>query len=151
MNATATTPTTTFPLPSDATANRLARFGFGAVRIGTGLLFAVTGLNGFLDFLPHPTDPMPEKAAAFVGALVTTYLFRLVAATQLAAGVLLLANRFVPLALALLAPVVVNILCFHVFLAPQGLPLAVVISAAEAGLAWRYRRAYRGILAAHAV
>jgi uncharacterized membrane protein YphA (DoxX/SURF4 family) len=150
MNATATISTDSFPLRSEARPNRLARFGFGAARIGTGLLFAVTGLNGFLDFLPHPTEPMPEKAAAFVGALVTTYLFRLVAATQLAAGVLLLVNRFVPFAVALLAPVVVNIFFFHLFLAPQGLTLATILAVAEAELAWRYRRAYGPMLASRA-
>jgi len=118
-------------------------------RLLLGLLFLVTGLNGFLNFLPQPRTPMPEGAMAFAGAMMQTgYLFPLVGGTQLVAGLLLLVNRFVPLALALLAPVVVNILAFHLFLAPEGLGLAVLVLALEAGLAWSYRRAYRPMLAA---
>jgi len=117
-------------------------------RILMGLLFTVTGLNGFLNFLPQPKAPMPEGAAALAGALLKSgYLFQLVMATQLVSGVLLLVNRFVPLALALLAPVVVNIVAFHAFLAPSGLGIAIVVLALEIYLAWAYRRAYRSMLA----
>jgi uncharacterized membrane protein YphA (DoxX/SURF4 family) len=116
-------------------------------RILMGLLFFVTGLNGFLNFIPQPKEPMPQAAADFAGALMKSgYLFRLVMATQLLSGVLLLINRFVPLALALLAPVVVNIVAFHVFLAPSGLGLAIFVLALELYLAWAYRRAYRSML-----
>jgi hypothetical protein len=62
---------------------------------------------------------------------------------------LLLANRFVPLALTLLAPVIVNIILFHVFLAPSGIPMAVVVVAVELFLAWAYRGAFRSMLAFH--
>jgi uncharacterized membrane protein YphA (DoxX/SURF4 family) len=117
-------------------------------RILMGLLFLVTGLNGFLNFLPQPTTPMPEKAMAFAGAMMKTgYFFPLVMGTQLVVGLLLLSNRFVPLALVLIAPVVVNIIAFHVFLAPAGLGLAGVVLALELYLAWTYRRAYRSVLA----
>jgi hypothetical protein len=67
---------------------------------------------------------------------------------QLLVGVLLLVNRFVPLALALLAPVVVNIFAFHVFLAPAGLPVAIAVSVLEVCLAWAYRDAFRSMLRA---
>jgi membrane protein implicated in regulation of membrane protease activity len=80
----------------------------------------------------------------------TGYLFRLVMATQLVAGILFLANRFVPLALALIAPVVVNILAFHLFLAPSGLALAFLVLVLEIYLAWAYRAAFRPMLAARA-
>ena len=117
-------------------------------RILLGLLFFITGLNGFLNFLPQPKAPMPEGAAALAGAMMKSgYLFRLVMATQLVSGALLLSNRFVPLALALLAPVVVNILAFHVFLAPSGTGLAIVVVALELYLAWAYRKAFRPMLA----
>ena len=122
-----------------------------AARILMGLLFFVTGLNGFLNFLPQPSKPMPAGAMAFAGAMMSTgYLFRLVMATQLVAGVLLLANRFVPLALALIAPVVVNIVAFHLFLAPSGLPLALVVLVLELYLAWVHRAAFRPMLIARA-
>ena len=115
-----------------------------AARLLLGLLFTVTGLNGFLDFLPRPTAPMPEGAAAFAGAMMKTgYLLQLVAGTQVAAGVLLLLGRFVPLALTLLAPVIVNIICFHVFLVPSGIEAGLVALALELYLAWTRRAAFR--------
>src|SRR5271165_1069257 len=81
-------------------------------RLLMGLLFLVFGLNGFLHFIPQPKD-MPEGVAAFSGALAKTgYMFPMVMGTQVLAGVLLLLNRFVPLALALIAPVIVNIIAF---------------------------------------
>jgi uncharacterized membrane protein YphA (DoxX/SURF4 family) len=127
----------------------MTRYLATAARVLMGLLFLVTGLNGFFNFLPQPRTPLPEGAVAFATAMMKTgYLFRLVMATQLAAGALLLANRFVPLALALIAPVVVNILAFHLFLAPSGLPLARVVLVLEVYLAWTYRAAFRAMLAA---
>lgn len=118
-------------------------------RIAMGILFFLIGANGFLDFLPRPSTPMPEGAAAFAGALAQTgYLFPLVMATQLAVGVLLLSNRFVPLALTLIAPLVVNIFLFHAVLAPSGIGLAVVIGVLEISLVRAHRAAFRPMLAA---
>ena len=120
-------------------------------RVLMGLLFLVFGLNGFLHFIPEPKTAMPEGAAAFAGALMKTgYMFPMVAGTQLLVGVLLLLNRFVPLALALIAPVVVNIIAFHVFLAPSGFGPGLVVLVLELYLAWAYRRTYRSMLAARA-
>lgn len=131
-------------------AGSYARHVPTAGRVLLGLIFCVTGLNGFLNFLPQPST-MPEGANAFAEALMKTgYLFPLLMGTQLIAGVLLLSNRFVPLALALLAPIVVNIVAFHVFLAPSEIPLAVVVLALEVYLAWAYRTAYRPMLAMRA-
>jgi uncharacterized membrane protein YphA (DoxX/SURF4 family) len=114
-------------------------------RVLLGLIFAVFGLNGFLHFIPTP--PMSGPAGAFGGAMFATgYLFQLLKSTEVIAGLLLLSNRFVPLALALLAPVVVNIVAFHTFLAPSGLPLPLVILALEIYLARSYREAYSGML-----
>jgi uncharacterized membrane protein YphA (DoxX/SURF4 family) len=100
-------------------------------RILMGLIFLTFGLNGFLSFIPPPKSPMPEAATAFIGALMKTgYLLRLVMGTQLLVGILLLLNRFVPLALALIAPIIVGIITFHIFLLPSGLPLALGLSVA---------------------
>jgi hypothetical protein len=113
-------------------------------RVALGLIFVVCGLNGFLDFLPHPTAPIPDGALAFAGALMSSgYFFPLLKGTEVLAGVLLLSNRLVPLALAILAPVIINIFAFHAFLAPSGISLAVILLLLEAGLAWSYRAAYR--------
>jgi uncharacterized membrane protein YphA (DoxX/SURF4 family) len=118
-------------------------------RVLLGLMFLVFGLNGFLNFIPQPKDPIPEGAMAFVGAMMKTgYLFQLVKGTEVVVGALLLLNRFVPLALAFLAPVIVNIVAFHAFLAPSGAVMTVVILGLELYLAWAYRSAFRGMLAA---
>ena len=76
------------------------------------------------------------------------YFFPLLKATEVTAGLLLLSNRFVPLALALLAPVLVNIIAFHAFLAPAGLPIPIVLLAGELYLAWSYRDAFALMLRA---
>jgi uncharacterized membrane protein YphA (DoxX/SURF4 family) len=121
-------------------------------RVLMGLMFFVFGLNGFFNFIPQPKDPVPENAMAFVGALMATgYMLKLIKGTEVLVGVLLLANRFVPLALAFIAPVIVNIVAFHTILAPSGAPMAYVILALELYLAWCYRNAFRPMLVARAV
>ncbi len=116
-------------------------------RVLLGLVFFVFGLNGFLHFLPQP--PMPGPAGAFVGGLVGSgYMFPLIKGTEVVAGALLLTNRFVPLALTLLAPVVVNIVLFHAVLAPAGLAVPIVVVLLEIFLATQYRAAFRPMLAA---
>lgn len=95
-------------------------------RLLLGLIFFVLGLNGFLNFLSM--GPMPTGLAGqFIGALVLSHYFWVVAALQVAGGALLLVNRYVPLALVLLGPVIVNIISYHVFLNPSGAPLAIVV------------------------
>jgi putative oxidoreductase len=91
-----------------------------------GLIFLVMGLNGFLHFIPFP--PPEGVAAQFMGALYISHFLVVIFAVQAVGGLLLLINRFVPLALAILAPVIVNILCFHAFMAPSGLPLALFVA-----------------------
>jgi hypothetical protein len=128
-------------------AKAFARHLPTGARILMGLMFFVFGLNGFLHFIPEPKTPMPEGAAAFAGALMRTgYMFPLVMGTQAIVGTLLLLNRFVPLALALIAPIIVGIVTFHIFLAPSGLVIAGVVLALELYLAWAYRNAFRPML-----
>jgi putative oxidoreductase len=106
-----------------------------------GLIFLVFGLNFFLHFIPNP--PEPAAAGDFLGALFRTgYFLPLIGATQVVAGVLLLIGLMVPFALALIAPVVVNIFLFHLFLAPAGLPVALVVVVLELILAWMHREAF---------
>lgn len=114
-----------------------------------GLVFFVFGLNGFLHFLPQP--PAPEAAAQFVGALFASgYVMPIVKGTEVVAGALLLGNRFVPLALALLAPIVVAIVGFHAALAPAGIGIALLVLSLELYLAWAYRRSFAPMLTAQA-
>jgi uncharacterized membrane protein YphA (DoxX/SURF4 family) len=118
-----------------------------AARLVLGLVFFVFGLNGFLHFLPQP--PMTGPAGAFVGALAASgYLFPLLKGTEVLAGTLLLGGLFVPLALTLLAPVIVNIVAFHLFLAPGNYAVVGIVLASELYLAWAHRAAFASILQA---
>lgn len=120
-----------------------------AARLLLGGAFLLFGLNGFFQFLPMP--PVPGRAGEFLGALAATgYMFPLIKGTEVAAGALLLSGRFVPLALTLLAPVVVNILAYHAALAPAGLGLPVVLAALGVYLAYAYRASFAGVLASGA-
>jgi putative oxidoreductase len=94
-------------------------------RILLGLIFFVFGLNGFFHFIPMP--PMPEAAGAFMKALSDTgYMIPLLKVTEILAGIIFLSGWYLPLGLVIITPVVYNILLFHIFLAPEGLPVAVV-------------------------
>jgi len=117
------------------------------VRRILGFVFLAFGLNGFVKFIPQ--TQMPNHALEFfIGLAATGYMLPLLYITQAFAGALLLAGMFVPLALALLAPIIVNILLFHLFLAPEGIPLALMLVAFEASLAWAYRDAFASMLQA---
>lgn len=147
--------TTDTTVPSNQAGARptksIARYLPAVARVLMGLIFFVFGLNGFLNFVPQPKTPVPEGALAFVGALMKTgYMIRLIAGTQVIVSVLLLSNRFVPLALAIIAPVIVNIIAFHLFLSTLGIPLAVLVLVLELYLAWVYRHCYRSMLAMRA-
>ena len=91
-----------------------------------GLIFLVFGLNGFLHFIPMP--PPTGVAGQFISALFVSHFLSVIFVIQLIGAVLLLVNRFVPLALTLLAPIIVNVLLFHILMAPSGLPLALVVT-----------------------
>jgi putative oxidoreductase len=90
-----------------------------------GFVFLVFGLNGFLHFIPMPAPT--GLAGQYMGALYVSHYLSLIFLLQLVPAIMLLANRFVPLALTLLGPVVVNIFCYHAFMDTSGLPLALII------------------------
>ena len=109
-----------------------------------GLIFLVMGLNGFLHFIPFP--PPAGVAGEFMGALYVSHYLLVIFAFQVVAGALLLVNRYVPLALAMLAPVIVNILTFHALMAPSGLPLALFVTVLWLLTYWGVRRAFASLL-----
>src|ERR1700746_3203252 len=109
-----------------------------------GVIFLTFGLNGFLHFIPMP--PPTGVAAQFFGALFVSRLYIVIFLMQIVPAVLLLVNRYVPLALTILGAVIVNILCFHIFMAPAGLPLAVVVTVLWFLTTWSVRSAFAGIL-----
>ncbi|AKU93835.1 hypothetical protein AKJ09_00499 [Labilithrix luteola] len=125
--------------------NAIARKLPTVARIGLGLLFALMGLNKLVPFLPQP--PISGPPAEFFGALMATgYMLPLLAVTEVVSGLMLLSGRFVPLALTLLAPVIVNIVGFHVFLAHGGFAVPLMVLGLEVYLAWAHRDAFAPML-----
>ncbi len=112
-----------------------------ATRFILGLIFIVFGFNAFFHFIPLP--PSPPRAQAFMGALMQSgYFFPMLKITELTCGFFLLLGRWVPLVLIILAPVILNIFLFHLFLAPDGLLIGCILVGLEVFLAWSYRRSY---------
>jgi putative oxidoreductase len=109
-----------------------------------GFIFLVFGLNGFLHFIPMP--PPSGVADDFMVALFESHYLVIIFLLQLIPALLLLVNRFVPLALTLLAPVIVNIICFHALMAPAGLPMALFVTLLWVLVAYGVRAAFAGLL-----
>jgi uncharacterized membrane protein YphA (DoxX/SURF4 family) len=124
-----------------------SRYVTAIVRILLGLMFLVFGLNGFLNFMPPPKD-MPPEIMNVMGGLVKGGWMHVVSGAEVLVAVLLLTNRFVPLALALLAPIVVGIITFHVAMAMATIGPGIVVLVMELYLAWAYRGAFRPMLRA---
>jgi putative oxidoreductase len=117
---------------------------FLIARILLGVTFVVFGLNKFVTFIP--TGPLPEGVAGqFLGALFVSHFLWALATFEVAGGLLLLMNRYVPLALTLLGPIVVNILLYSLLMAPSGMPLALVTVVLWFVTYWSVRSAFTGI------
>jgi uncharacterized membrane protein YphA (DoxX/SURF4 family) len=97
------------------------------LRVFLGLLLLVFGANKFLGFMP--AMEMPAPAGKLMGAMMESgYLFKLIGATEIVIGLLLLFKKWVPFALVVLAPISVNIIFFHLFLAPKGIAPAALVA-----------------------
>jgi hypothetical protein len=113
-------------------------------RILVGLTFFVFGLNGFLGFIPRP--PLPAGLAGqFQVVLFQSHYVWFVSGFQLVGGVLLLGNRYLPLALTILGPVIVNILLYHLLLDHTGGVVAIVVALLWGLLVFRYRQYFSGL------
>jgi putative oxidoreductase len=116
-------------------------------RILMGLAFVVFGLNGLFNFLPAP-PPLPDNdAGRFVRALIHSHYFLVVAAVQVMGGALLLIGRYIPLGLVLLGPVIVNILCFHIFMDLKGIVPGLITAILWFVVAYQRRENLAGIFA----
>ena len=113
-------------------------------RVLLGIVFVVFASNAFLHFIPTP--PLQGQAGAFIGALIASGYVYVVAMLQIVGGLLLLIGRFVPLGLALLGPVIVNIMLYHICLDPSGLPVAIFVSLLALFLLWVYRDRFAVLL-----
>ena len=134
----------------------IARYLPVAARIVLGLIFFASGVFGLLmafGVVPMPPQdpPLTGAAEAFMtGLFKSGYLFQLIKITEVVVGALLLLGRFVPLALVIIAPVVINIFAVHALLMPKGLPVAIALVLLLAYLGWAYRGSYRPLFDARA-
>jgi putative oxidoreductase len=115
-------------------------------RLLLGLIFTVFGLNGFLHFIPAPPS-IPGDAGVFFGVLMKTHYVYLTAGVQVIAGVLLLANQYVPLALVMLAGMLANILTFHITMMPQGLLIPIFTTVLWFIVSWSMRERFAPLFA----
>ena len=119
------------------------KYIFTISRILLGLIFVIFGLNGFLHFIPSPQ--FGGVAGQFLGAIFSSHFYVIVFLTQIVGGLLLLANRYVPLGLLLLGPVLVNILSFHFFTSITNLPMALLATVLWFILFFHVRDAFSGV------
>ena len=124
---------------------KLTHYAVPVARILLGGMFVFSGLNGFFNFMPM--EPPQGAAGQFMGGLAAAgYFFPLLKGTETLVGLALLVGRFVPLALTVLAPIMVNIVGFHLFVVPQGIGMAIGLALTQLFLAWAYRDAFVGVL-----
>lgn len=125
------------------------KIGAIVAQVLLGLMFVFFGSNAFLNFL-HPPSMPTGNAGQFITALVASHYVWVVGAAQMVGGLLLLINRFVPLGLAILGPVIVNILSYHLFLSMQGVGGAVVVALLWLFLFYAYREYFATLFVAKA-
>ena len=114
-------------------------------RVFLGLIFVVFGSNAFLHFLPMP--PLPKSVTGeYLHAFFASGYVYVIGGLQVIGGLLLLIGRFVPLGLTIIGAIIVNIWIFHLLMAPEGVPPAIIVTILELFLVWRYRYAFKGIL-----
>ncbi len=113
-------------------------------RVLLGLMFLIFGANDFLHFIPM--TPPPGDAGTFLGLLMAHNFMSFVGLLMVIAGILLLVGRYVPLALVLLGPILVNILAYHLlFTAGHGIAPGLFATLLELFLIWVYRFSFRGL------
>jgi putative oxidoreductase len=118
---------------------------FVIARILLGLIFVVVGFNGFLLFM-HP-PPLSGNIGAWNGAMFASHYMWFTSGVQVIAGVMLLTNQYVPLALVVLGAVLANILVIHITMYPPGLPLALVTTLIWVVASWPLRSHFAQLFA----
>jgi putative oxidoreductase len=114
-------------------------------RVLLGLIFLVFGSNAFLNFIPMPPPP-PGLAGDYTKVFLASGYVQFIGGLQVIASLFLLIGKFVPLGLTILGGIIVNIWIFHILMAPEGLPPAIVVTILELFLVWQYRDAFKGIV-----
>jgi uncharacterized membrane protein YphA (DoxX/SURF4 family) len=117
------------------------------VRLLTGLIFLFASIVVLFNLMPQPE--MKGNAKLFMdGLMATGYFMTLLKITELVCGIAFVSGRFVPLATVVIFPVTLNILCYHAFVAPEGLPVAIPLMLGNLFLAYACRNNYKTLLAA---
>ena len=113
-------------------------------RVLLGAIFLVFGLNGFFNFLPAPE--VSGNAGKFISALAGSSYISVIKLLEVIGGALVLWGKYLPLGLVLLSPIIVNILLFHLFLAPDGLIVAIVVTLLDVFLIRAYWGHFKSIV-----
>lgn len=117
------------------------------IRILLGAIFLLAGLNHIFNFLP--SGPMPSGTAGqFLATMMAAKYFYLVGVCEAVPGLLLIIDRFVPLALLVLAAVIINIDFVNISMAHIGIPMGALVTILWLYVAYRYRSAFSGVLKA---
>jgi putative oxidoreductase len=119
------------------------------VRTLMGLLFIFGAVMFFIS--PALADLQGNMKTYFDGLAVSGYFFTLLKVTELVCGIALVAGRYVPLALIILSPIIVNILFVHIFLERSGLPVAIILVLANSFLGYYYRKSFEPLFVAKAI
>ena len=90
-------------------------------------------------------QPIPGDAGTLVTIMYTHGWLTFHGILYVIAGLLLMVGRYVPVALVVLGPIIVNILLFHLTLVPSGIGPGLVCAVLEVFLIWAYWPAFRGI------
>ena len=114
-------------------------------RVLLGLMFVVFGSNAFLHFI-HMPEPPQNLAGDFIKVFLASGYVYVVGGLQVIGGLLLLIGRFVPLGLTILGPIIVNILIFHLLMAPEGMLVGIIVTVLFLFLVWRYREAFAALV-----
>ena len=117
------------------------------IRILMGLMFAFASITFFFKLMPQPESTGNIKLF-MVGIEASVYLMTTVKIFELLCAVAFLSGRFVPLATVVIFPIILNILLFHAFLQPSGLPIAILLMLGNLFLAYYYRQKFEPMLTA---
>ena len=118
------------------------------VRILLGLLLLFASIAVLFNLVQPPSN-LPDRAKTFMeGMNASGYLMTLIKVTELVCGLAFVSGFFVPLATVVIAPITINILLYHIFVAPEGLPVAIFMVLANIFLAYANWDKFKPVLEA---
>lgn len=121
----------------------MKKFILHAARMFIGLVFLVAGVNGY--FVIFGQEPFIANSPEAMKLFEFDYLLIIEKSLEIITSVLLLSNRFIPLALAILAPLITNIFLLHLFVDHSLLPLVIVLVIVYVYLLFQYRKNFVSI------